>query len=162
MIALPPQLFRTAQIPACLWFFAKDKGPQGAKHLNDRRGEVLFIDARATGIMADRTERVFTDLDIARISDTYHAWRGTASAREASLKYEDVSGFCHSANREEIRQQGHVLIPGLYVGPAETDDLDDEPLAERIDRLTKDLFAHFSESARLEQIVREQVERLNV
>ena len=26
MIALPPQLFRTTQIPACLWFFAKDKG----------------------------------------------------------------------------------------------------------------------------------------
>ena len=48
MIALPPQLFRTTQIPACLWFFAKDKGSQGAKHLNDRRGDILFIDARAT------------------------------------------------------------------------------------------------------------------
>ena len=31
MIALPPQLFRTTQIPACLWFLAKDKCPQGAK-----------------------------------------------------------------------------------------------------------------------------------
>ena len=31
MIALPPQLFRTTQIPACLWFLAKDKGPQAAK-----------------------------------------------------------------------------------------------------------------------------------
>ena len=29
MIALPPQLFRTTQIPACLWFFAKDKGTAG-------------------------------------------------------------------------------------------------------------------------------------
>jgi type I restriction enzyme M protein len=162
MIALPSQLFRTAQIPACLWFFSKDKGPQGAKHLNDRRGEVLFIDARATGTMADRTERVFTDVDVARISDTYHAWRGTSSAREAGLKYEDVSGFCRSAKREELRKQGHLLIPALYVGPAESDNSDHEPLADKIDRLTKDLFAHFSESARLEQIVREQAGRLNV
>ena len=60
MIALPPQLFRTTQIPACLWFFAKDKGPQGAKHLADRRGDLLFIDARSIGTLVDRTERVFT------------------------------------------------------------------------------------------------------
>jgi type I restriction enzyme M protein len=39
MIALPGQLFFNTQIPACLWFLAKDK--------RARRGEVLFIDARA-------------------------------------------------------------------------------------------------------------------
>ena len=98
MIALPPQLFRTTQIPACLWFFAKDKGPQGAKHLTDRRGDILFIDARSMGTMLDRTERILTDEDIAKIAGTYHAWRGTASAREAGLKYEDIPGFCYSAN----------------------------------------------------------------
>src|SRR5690606_37395666 len=64
MVALPPQLFRTTQISACLWFFAKDKGPQGAKRLADRRGEVLFIDARGMGTMVDRTERILTDEDI--------------------------------------------------------------------------------------------------
>ena len=37
MVALPPQLFRTTQIPACLWFFAKRQSPQGAKRLTDRR-----------------------------------------------------------------------------------------------------------------------------
>ena len=119
MIALPPQLFRTTQIPACLWFLAKDKAPQGAKRLTDRRGEVLFIDARSMGILVDRTERVFTDDEIARIAGTYHAWRGTASAREADLKYEDVPGFCYSATIEEIRKHDHVLTPGRYVGAAE-------------------------------------------
>ena len=94
MVALPAQLFRTTQIPACLWFLAKDKGPQGAKRLADRRGEVLFIDARNLGTMVDRTERIFTDEDIAKIAGTYHAWRGTPSARAAGLKYEDVPGFC--------------------------------------------------------------------
>jgi len=157
MIALPPQLFRTTQIPACLWFFAKDKGPQGAKHLNDRRGEVLFIDARPMGTLVDRTERVLTAGDLARIADTYHAWRGTASARAANLKYEDVPGFCYSASLDEVRKHDHVLTPGRYVGAAATNDEDEEPIAEKIDRLTKELFAHFDESARLEQVVRERL-----
>jgi type I restriction enzyme M protein len=162
MIALPPQLFRTAQIPACLWFFVKDKGPQGAKHLADRRGDILFVDARSMGTMLDRTERILTDDDIAKIAGTYHAWRGTASARAVGLKYEDRPGFCYSANLEEVRKQDHILIPGRYVGVPEADDSDGEPIAEKIDRLTKELFAHFDESARLEQIVREQLERFDV
>jgi len=160
MIALPPQLFRTTQIPACLWFLTKDKTPQGAKRLNDRRGETLFIDTRAMGTLVNRTERILTDDELARIANTYHAWRGTRSARDAQLEYEDIPGFCYSAPLEDIRKHDHVLTPGRYVGAAEADDGDDQPIAERIDRLTKELFAHFEESARLEQIVRAQLERL--
>jgi type I restriction enzyme M protein len=161
MIALPPQLFRTTQIAACLWLFSNNKGPQAAKHLADRRGDILFIDARSMGTMLDRTERVLTADDIAKVADTYHAWRGTASARDSGLKYEDSPGFCYSAPLEEVRKQDHILTPGRYVGAPETDDADSEPISEKIDRLTKDLFAHFDESARLERIVREQLERLD-
>lgn len=161
MIALPPQLFRTTQIPACLWFFAKDKTPQGAKRLTDRRGEVLFIDARAVGTLVDRTERILTTEDVAKIADTYHAWRGTTSARAAGLKYEDVPGFCYSATLDEIRQHDHVLTSGRYVGAAAVDNANDEPIADKIERLTKELFTHFDESARLDQIVRDQLERVN-
>jgi type I restriction enzyme M protein len=162
MIALPPQLFRTTQIPACLWFFANNKGPQGAKRLVDRRGDILFIDARTMGTMTDRTERILTDQDIAKIAGTYHAWRGTPSARAAGLMYEDIPGFCYSATLEEVRKQDHILTPGRYVGAAEAADTDDEPVTEKIERLKKELFVHFDESARLEQIVREQLERLDV
>ena len=162
MIALPPQLFRTTQIPACLWFFSSNKGPQAAKHLADRRGDILFIDARSMGSLVDRTERVLTDDDIAWIAGTYHAWRGTASASSAGLVHEDIPGFCYSANLEEVRKQDHILTPGRYVGAAEADDTDGEPIAERIDRLTKEIFRHFDESARLEKVVREQLERLDV
>lgn len=161
MIALPPQLFRTTQIPACLWFFAKDKTPQGGKALIERRGEVLFIDARNMGTMVDRVERVLTDDDIAKIAGTYHAWRGTRSASAAGLKYENISGFCHSATLEEIRKHDHVLTPGRYVGSAAVDDGDDEPIGEKIERLKKELFAHLDESARLEKVVREQLERIH-
>jgi type I restriction enzyme M protein len=162
MIALPPQLFRTTQIPACLWFLAKEKGPQAAKKMSDRRGEVLFIDARAMGVLVNRTERILTGDEITRIAGTYHAWRGTPSARVAGRTYEDVPGFCYSATTEEIREHSHVLTPGTYVGAAEANDDEGEPIAEKIERLTKELLARFDESARLQQIVCAQLERLDV
>jgi type I restriction-modification system DNA methylase subunit len=51
-----------------------------------------------------------------------------------------------------------------YVGASEVDDGDDEPTTEKIDRLTRELFAHFAhfaQSTRLEQIVCEQLGRLD-
>ncbi|MHA4776954.1 type I restriction-modification system subunit M [Streptomyces sp. MSC1_001] len=162
MVALPGNLFRTTAIPACLWFLTKDKTPQGAKALEDRRSQVLFIDARAMGTMKDRTERVLEKEDLDTISDTYHAWRGTKSAREKQLSYKDVPGFCYSATLEEIAQHDHVLTPGRYVGAAEPEeDPDAEPTEERIARLAKELFAHLDESARLDAVVRQELGKLD-
>jgi type I restriction enzyme M protein len=163
MVALPPNLFRTTAIPACLWFLTKDKSPHGVKALADRRGEILFIDARNLGTMVDRTERILTDDDIAKIADTYHAWRGTKSAKAKGNTYENVPGFCYSAKLDEVASHDHVLTPGRYVGAAEADeDPDAEPLADRIERLTKELYAHFEESSRLEAVVRAELGRLDV
>jgi type I restriction enzyme M protein len=158
VVALPGQLFRTTQIPACLWIFAKDKSAKGGK--TDRQGQVLFIDARELGVMADRTEKVFRDEDIAKIAGAYRAWRGTQSAREESLKYEDEAGFCYSATLKEIAEHDHILTPGRYVGAAEKDEDDSEPIEEKIERLKKELFTAFEESARLEEEARIQLGRL--
>ena len=161
MVALPGNLFRTTAIPACLWFLTKDKSPQGTKALEDRRSRVLFIDARAMGTMVDRTERILTEEDLEKISDTYHAWRGTKSARDKGLSYEDVPGYCYSATLEEIEKHDYVLSPGRYVGAAEVkEDPDAEPVGERIARLTKELFAQLQESARLDAVVRERIGRI--
>ncbi|MFJ5559508.1 type I restriction-modification system subunit M [Streptomyces sp. NPDC093250] len=160
MVALPSQLFRTTQIPACLWFLSKDKSPQGARRLDDRRGEMLFIDARSMGEMADRTERVLPEADLRKIADTYHAWRGTASAREAGLTYEDVPGFCRSADLEQVREHGYALTPGRYVGAVAPEEEDAETIAERISELTEELYALFDKSAELEKTVREQLENV--
>ncbi|WP_030454961.1 type I restriction-modification system subunit M [Herbidospora cretacea] len=159
MIALPPQLFRTTQIPACLWIFAKDKSARGG--LIDRSGQVLFIDARNMGTMVDRTERVFTDEDIQNIAGTYHAWRGTPSAHDAGFLYTDDPGYCYSADLGEIRDNDHNLSPGRYVGAAEIEDADHEPIATKIDRLKQELFSAFDESVRLEQIVRKKLENID-
>jgi type I restriction enzyme M protein len=163
MVALPPNLFRTTAIPACLWFLTKDKSPQGGRALADRRGEILFVDARALGAMVDRTERVLTDGDLEKIADTYHAWRGTKSAKTKKQAYADVPGFCYSASLDDVAAHDHVLTPGRYVGAAEAEvDRDAEPIPDRIARLTKELYAHFDESTRLEAVVRDQLGGLDV
>ncbi|WP_225992079.1 type I restriction-modification system subunit M [Actinomadura montaniterrae] len=156
VVALPPQLFRTTPIPACLWFFAKDKGPDGGRE--DRRKQVLFVDARSTGTLLDRTERVLTSDDIARIAGTYHSWRGGPSAR---APYADEPGFCRSVPLDEIRDNDHVLTPGRYAGAAETAGEAGEPVRDRVERLTKELLARLDESARLDDVVRARLERLD-
>lgn len=150
MVALPPQLFRSTGIPVCVWFFAKDKG--------QRAGEVLFIDARNLGHMVDRAERALSDADIAKIAGTFHAWRGAES--DAALdEYADVPGFCYSATLAEIKAADYALTPGRYVGAPEAED-DGEPIEEKLTRLRAELEAQFAESARLADIVREQLRRV--
>ncbi|WP_446048824.1 class I SAM-dependent DNA methyltransferase [Streptomyces albidoflavus] len=161
MVALPSQLFRTTQIPACLWFLAKDKGPQGPKRLTDRRGEILFIDARGMGEMVDRTERDLTADDLAKIAGTYHAWRGTQSAREEGLPYADEPGFCVSANLETVREHGYVLTPGRYVGAVDVEEEDVEAVAQRIAKLTEELYELFDKSEELSIVTRERMGEVN-
>jgi len=158
MVALPTQLFRSTGIPVCLWFFAKVKsaGKQGNV---DRRGQVLFIDARELGFMVDRANRAFSDADIARIADTYHAWRGSPSAQQRGLTYEDEPGFCASVSTETIADAGYALTPGRYVGAPEV-IVDADEVKARIERLTAELLEQFAESERLAQVVREQLGRL--
>ena len=145
MVALPGQLFYSTQIPACLWFLARDRsnGPY-----RDRRGEVLFIDARQMGRMVDRTHRELTDEDVSRIADTYHAWR----SREAADAYQDVPGFCKSAPLEDVRQYDYVLTPGRYVG-VEPQEEDDEPFEDKMRRLAAEWREQVAEARRLDAAI---------
>jgi type I restriction enzyme M protein len=152
MVALPGQLFYTTQIPACLWFLARD--PKNGK-FRDRRGQVLFIDARKMGRMVDRTHRELTDEDSARIANTYHAWRGEQEAGE----YADVRGFCRSATLEEVRKQGHMLTPGRYVG-AEAQEDDAEPYEEKMARLVAQLRVQQAEGATLDAAIAANLKEL--
>jgi type I restriction enzyme M protein len=145
MVAMPGQLFYSTQIPVCLWFLARDR--KNGK-FRDRRGHVLFIDARKLGALVDRTHRELTADDIARIAGTYHAWCG----EKAAGKYEDIPGFCKSATLDEIRKHGHVLTPGRYVGAEEIED-DGEPFHEKMTRLTAQLREQQAEAAKLDKAI---------
>lgn len=166
MIALPGQLFFTTGIPVCLWFLTRNKAgksrtgggasrgrgrsrargsalPNDHSGLRDRRRETLFVDARRLGSLVTRTLRDLSDEEIARIADTYHAWRGEGG------EYEDIAGFCKSATADEIESHGFVLTPGRYVGAEDVED-DGEPFEEKMARLTGVLRAQFLESSQLQ------------
>lgn len=150
MVALPNQLFYNTMIPACLWFISRDK--KNHKH-RDRRGEILFIDARNMGMMIDRRHRELTDEEIGKISATYHAWRGEGG------KFEDVKGFCKSAKLDEIKKHGYILTPGRYVGAVEIKE-DGEAFEEKMKRLTNELSGQFIKSAELEKEIRKNLKGL--
>ena len=146
MIALPGQLFYGSMIPAVLWFLSREKANE---KFRDRRGQILFIDARKMGHLVDRRHRDLSNEEIAKIAKTYHAWRGEKGAGT----YEDVLGFCKSATLKEVESHGFVLTPGRYVGAEEVED-DREPFPEKIARLTKTLEEQFVESGKLESQIR--------
>ncbi len=157
IVALPGQLFYTTQIPVSLWFLNRNKrNGSGRGNWRDRRGQVLFIDARKLGTLVDRTHRELTAAEITRIAGTYHAWRGEPGAD----KYQDMPGFCASASVRQIAEHRFVLTPGRYVGTEEAEE-DDEPIAEKIARLKDELFEAFEESDRLQARVRTVLERVD-
>jgi type I restriction enzyme M protein len=156
MIARPGQLFYSTQIPVCIWFLAKDKSNGVGRHqkLRDRRGQILFIDARKLGHMVDRTRRELSDDDIKQIADTYHAWRYGDG-------YENVPGFAYSATTEEIAGHGYVLTPGRYVGAEEVED-DGIAFPTRFAALQATLDAQFKESDRLTALIREKLAQVEM
>ena len=150
MVALPGQLFRSTQIPVCLWFLARNRSNG---RFRDRRRETLFIDARDMGSLVDRTHRELSEEEIGRIADTYHAWR------EGRDEYEDIAGFCKSATLEEIRSQDYMLTPGRYVGAKARED-DGEPFEDKMAKLAAEWREQQTEAERLAAAIAENLERL--
>ena len=151
MVALPGNLFYGVTIPCCLWFLAKNKNTEGFRN---RKGEVLFIDARKLGTMVDRVVREFSAEDTARISDTYHAWRGEEHAIERRGEYEDVSGFCYSASVDEVKKHGYVLTPGRFVG-AEDEVDDGVSFEEKMDNLVNNSDKRFQSESDLNKKIKD-------
>ena len=145
IVAMPPQLFYTTQIPVSIWFFNKAKS---------QKGKTLFIDARNMGTMVTRKLRELTDGpggDIERIAETYKAYC------DGTLQNE--KGFCAVADLEQIAAQDFILTPGRYVGIAEQTE-DAEPFDEKMSRLTTELSALFEQSHTLESEIKKQLESI--
>ena len=139
IIAMPPQLFYTTQIPVSLWFLSKNK---------KQKQKTLFIDARKMGTMVTRKLRELSEEDIKKLADTYIAYEnGTL---------ENKAGFCGVATTEDIEKQDYILTPGRYVGIEEQED-DGEPFEEKMKRLTSELSELFKESHKLEEEIRKNL-----
>ena len=119
MVSLPSQLFYNTQIPACLWFLARNKTE--TNNFRNRTNEILFIDARELGTMISRKQKELTEIDIARIADTYHTWRNKVPESGVWL-YKDIPAFCKSANIQDVRKNNYILTPGRYIDFKEVED----------------------------------------
>ena len=186
IVALPPQLFLTTGIPACLWFLTRDKTGRDLRASDRARtGETLFIDARKLGTMQTRALRVLTggdegetlvadgqgdpnhDSDIGRIVYAFRQWRGEPApawwdeAKHGKWVYRDILGFCKAEMIEGIKRHGFVLTPGRYVGAEEQGD-DGEPFAEKYPRLLAELEESFAEGEQLTGVIREYLARVQV
>ena len=162
MIALPGQLFYTTQIPVCLWFISKDKRGNNEKGLlkrRDRQGETLFIDAREMGSMVNRTLKELTNNDIAKITHTYHIWRGEELNTDTEQEYADVAGYCKSATLADIKANDYVLTPGRYVGAADIAD-DGIPFETKMSELSQTLYRQMNQSDELDKAIRKNLEAL--
>lgn len=111
VVALPQVLYAPDEEPACLWFVAREKRAANGR---DRRGEVLFIDARRLGGRATRWSRELSDQHVNLIAELYRTWRGEAGAS----RYRDVAGLCRRVNLADIRAGGYQLDPARFVGQA--------------------------------------------
>ena len=139
IIAMPPQLFYTTQIPVSLWFLSKNK---------KQKNKILFIDARKMGTMVTRKLRELSEEDIKKLADTYTAYE------DGTL--ENKSGYCAVVTKEDIAKQDYILTPGRYVGIEEQED-DGEPFEEKMKRLTAELSDLFKESHKLEEEIRKNL-----
>jgi type I restriction enzyme M protein len=150
IVALPDKLFFNTPIPVSLWFLSKNR--QGNGH-RERRGEVLFINAKGLGSMVSRKLRALSDEEISTIASTYHRWRNNDGG------YVDEPGFAKAAHLDEIASHDFVLNPGRFVG-AQVLESDSEPIHERIDRLKDELTAEFARGRELEKAVQDRLEGL--
>ena len=142
IVAMPPQLFYTTQIPVSLWFLSKNKR---------QKGRTLFIDAREMGTMKSRRLRELSDDDIKKLGDTYDKYEaGTL---------ENEKGFCAVVDTAEIAKHDYILTPGRYVGIKEQKE-DKEPFDEKMKRLTDELSELFEESHKLEAEIHKQLKSI--
>ena len=153
MVALPGQLFYSTQIPACLWFLARDR--KGGKY-RDRQGEILFIDARKLGKMVDRTHRELTDADIGRIADTYHAWRGDDGMRMNTPT--SPASARAPLSRRCVGTATSSLPAAMWAFEPQEDD--GEPFEDKMKRLVAELREQQVEAARLNAAIETNLETL--
>jgi type I restriction enzyme M protein len=153
IVAVGPNFFYNVTLPCTLWFLDRGK-PE------ERRNQVLFIDARQVFTQVDRAHRELAPEQIEFLANIVRLYRGREpecdqgstglmAKRFPSGAYQDIPGLCKSATVENIEAQGWSLNPGRYVGVAEHRRDDDLDFVEQLTELQEELEMLNSEAGEL-------------
>jgi type I restriction enzyme M protein len=162
IVRLPDKLFLTTGIPACIFILSKNRDGKDGVH-RKRTDEILFIDTSKMGTMESRKLRVFTDADIDKVAETYHAWRNNSpndlSPLAQSRGYVNTDGYCYAATLAEVQKQDYKLTPGIYVG---TEELEDDGILfeDKMAGLKAQLQAQFAKGNELQERILENFNKL--
>lgn len=122
IVELPDKLFYTTGIPACVWFFNKNKQMQ----------DVLMVaNTVVKGNMIDKKLRELTDNDIQTITSLVE--------RHQSGEEVEELGKAKCITKREIAENDYSFVPGRYVGSAQ-EKVDKEVINAEIEILGKELF----------------------
>lgn len=134
VVGLPANLFYGTGIPACILVFRK----------NRPRRDVLFIDASGEGnFEKGKNQNILRDSDIARIVDTYRAWR-------------EEPKYSHAASFDEIRENDFNLNIPRYVDTFEEEELVD------IDEVQQNIAGIEAELAEVQAQMKKYLEELGI
>jgi type I restriction enzyme M protein len=161
MISVASNFFYTVTLPCTLWFLDRGK-PE------ERKDQVLFIDARRIYKQIDRAHREFTPSQIEFLSNIVRLYRdrepemirGSDDLMQEHFPdgdYKDVPGLCKIATVEEIDAQGWSLNPGRYVGVMEREEDDDFDFERSLVELQGELELLNTEAHELEERIMDNV-----
>jgi type I restriction enzyme M protein len=161
IVAVGSNFFYTVTLPCTLWFL--DRG----KKKTERKGKILFIDARHIFRQIDRAHRDFTEEQIEFLANIARIYRGEPVETKAGSvemlkekfpgdRYIDVPGLCKAATIAEIEAQGWSLNPGRYVGTTAR-GADEFVFAERLQELSEELEVLNAEARELEDRIASNV-----
>jgi type I restriction enzyme M protein len=118
IIALPPKLFYGTGIPGCVLVLNKKKPGK-------RKNKIIFIYA-ATGFQEGKVRNILREEDIKKIDSAF-------------TKYEDIKGYCHIADYEELKENEFNLNVPRYVDiSVEDEEIDIQQVINELKKLEKE------------------------
>jgi len=108
VIGLPPNLFYSTSIPACILVFRHQKPA-------DRKNKVVFIDGSGR-FAKGKNQNTISDVDIKTLTEAYR----TSLAPDGP----DLSAYIHVADFDEIKANGFDLNIGRYIRKTSNEAVD--------------------------------------
>ncbi|MFE9649426.1 N-6 DNA methylase [Streptomyces sp. NPDC006365] len=158
VIALPPRVFGHTDTTACLWVLNRDKSARSDWGSTDRRGQVLFINARRAfeNVPGSRARRL-GDRHADRILTTLARWRGIAKDDSADVLHRDEPDWSRSCSTDEITDRRYDLMPTTYAAEPPGHE---SSTRSRVDELKRELIEKLDQVHALEPQLLDALEEI--